>query len=109
MATDGMSARKWLAGHGHQVSFDRIQEIRDKLAKKIDVLDETDPRYEGILEALDVMDQYIIQSSAQQTIGQDCPLDSSSLIPELSGDDSSPLDAAEKRRRFDVLLKTGRY
>ncbi|CAM3625656.1 hypothetical protein [Parendozoicomonas haliclonae] len=114
MATNGASARQWLAEHGQQKSADELQRIRNAIATKLEALSEDHPDEDGLLEALDVMDEWINnggQPVAPAALGSnDAPaaepmFDSSPLTPDLQP--SEELSPAEKRARFQALLKTG--
>ena len=65
MATNGESARKWLAEQGDQVTVARVQQIKNSLQSKIEQMDqaETDgsETYRGLLEALDVVDAWLTE------------------------------------------------
>ena len=112
MATNGESARKWLEENKKQVSEQRIIQIRSNLVKKINLLaescDEMSDKYQGLLEALDVMDSWLQQGgTAQEKPVELSDLDCRSLVEEPS--EPAPLLSPEdKRQRFQSLLKASK-
>lgn len=116
MATNGESARQWLEQNRGKVSKERILQIHENLLKKIDALNaadeaETADEHQGLLEALDVMEAYI-EEQYGETPTPETPepveLDHSSLASEPSTD-VPVLDDTEKKKRFQNLLKTGKF
>lgn len=111
MATNGESARRWLEENHDKVPLERIRQIRDNLAKKLQNIEESDDTYSGLLDALDVMDNHLLEienpapvSEASETTAS---LDLAPLIPDA--DQSSPqLSPEEKQARFQSLLKNGK-
>ena len=108
MATNGESAANWLKAHGESAPLERLQQIRDNIAAKLEDNAQTDEQHLGLLEALDVMDTYIM---GKETMTR--PVDELLAAPDLSplcGSDvaASPvLSDDEKKKRFVELLKTG--
>ncbi|WP_211829085.1 hypothetical protein [Kistimonas asteriae] len=109
MATNGESAAQWLSEHGETTPVERLQQIRDNIAAKLEDDIRDDEQHVGLLEALDVMDSYIISKEALST--GDSPID---IAPDLSplcdnSDAASPtLPEEERKKRFSELLKTGK-
>ena len=111
MATNGASARQWLAEHGSHKSLSEIERIRAAIAGKLETLAEDHPEQEGLLEALDVMDEWISQNSNCLTVTSDCQseyyqLDASSLTPDV--DPLEELTPEEKQARFQNLLRSSK-
>lgn len=111
MATNGDSARKWLEANQHKATPERIQQIRDNIVAKLQRLDDTDHEHDGLVEALDVMDAYLLQlqqpESAQESEADLPPLDYGLLVDHHQ--EAVPqLNADEKQRRFQELLKKSR-
>ncbi len=111
MATNGASARQWLAENGSGASLEALQRIRDAIAGKLDALAEEHPDEDGLLEALDVMDDWINSrhGSTQQAepAAASLPvLDTGPLIPDLPP--AEQLSPEEKQARFRALLQNGR-
>ncbi len=110
MATNGESARKWLKENGEQVTEQRIVQIRDNLVKKINLLSETSEdipdAHQGLLEALDVMDDWL-QQTAQGGSADSSTLDCGALVEEPSVP-VPLLSPEEKRQRFRKLLESTR-
>ena len=112
MATNGESARKWLDENAELVSEQRVVQIRSNLAKKIDLLAESggdmSDEYQGLLEALDVMDDWLQQGgTTQEAPAQPSDLDYRGLIEEPS-EPAPLLSPEEKRQRFQNLLKASK-
>ncbi|MGI9280614.1 MAG: hypothetical protein ACR2PX_13480 [Endozoicomonas sp.] len=109
MATNGESARRWLEENQDKVSLERIRQIRDNISDKLQDLDESDESYPGFLEALDVMDNHLLQEEQESPVteSESISLDLGPLIPQA---DSEPpqLTAQEKKLKFQQLLKTGK-
>ncbi|WP_419536795.1 hypothetical protein [Endozoicomonas sp.] len=111
MATNGESARKWLEQNREQISEERILQIRSNLAKKINLMADTDnpnesDEHQGLLEALDVMDAWLQERAAPQETAEEASiLDYGPLIQEPSAPPPQ-LTQEEKLRRFQDLLKT---
>ncbi|WP_257294719.1 hypothetical protein [Endozoicomonas sp. YOMI1] len=111
MATNGESARQWLQQNREQISEERILQIRSNLVKKINQM--ADPEdltvsdeHQGLLEALDVMDNWLQErATPQETAEEASALDYSPLIQEPS-EPAPQLTQEEKLRRFQNLLKT---
>ncbi len=108
MATNGESARRWLSDNKQKVSEARVRQIRDSLEQKANQLsnteqDDLDDEYQGILEALEVMDVFISEQYETKVI-EPMILDASPLVAEdLS--DVPVLNVREKQARFQALLK----
>ncbi|WP_345198758.1 hypothetical protein [Kistimonas scapharcae] len=108
MATNGESAAQWLSEHGETTPVERLQQIRDNIAAKLED-NIQDEQHIGLLEALDVMDSYIISKEALTT--DNSPID---IRPDLSplcdnrAATSPGLSEEEKKKRFNELLKTGK-
>ena len=112
MATNGESARKWLEENKNQVSEQRVVQIRSSLVKKINLLAESSndmsDEYQGLLEALDVMDNWLQQGGTAQEKPVELPdLDYRSLVEEPS-EPAPLLSQQEKRQRFQSLLKASK-
>ncbi len=109
MATNGESAAQWLSEHGETTPLERLQQIRDNIATRLEDGKLDDEQHIGLLEALDVMDSYIITKETSTTGSN--PID---ITPDLSPlcDNSavaSPIMPEEERKkRFSELLKTGK-
>ncbi|OED42927.1 hypothetical protein ACH42_11405 [Endozoicomonas sp. (ex Bugula neritina AB1)] len=115
MATNGESARQWLKDNKQKASESRIKQIRDNLNKKAHDLsnaddDDIDDQYQGVLEALEIMDTFIEKHFAPvpDTKETSAILDSSSLISDTSSD-VPLLSSQEKQARFQALLKTSKF
>ena len=110
MATNGESARKWLEDNKEQASEQRIVQIRSNLVKKIDLLAESSEdvadEYQGLLEALDVLDEWL-QHAVQATPAEPSALDYSALAEEPA-EPAPLLSPEEKRQRFQSLLKSSK-
>ncbi len=110
MATNGESARKWLKDNKEQASEQRIVQIRNNLVKKIDLLAESgedmSDEYQGLLEALDVMDDWL-QQAVPETPAESSFLDYSTLVAEAT-EPAPLLSPEEKRQRFQDLLKSSK-
>ncbi len=107
MATNGESAKQWLADNSGKVSIERMQQIIASIHKKLDAMNSSHSEYNGFLEALDVMDQHLLslQGNSIHTIkNQEKILDFSPLIPDKEIADA--ISPEEKTRRFRELLKT---
>jgi|GEM_PF-6089706 len=111
MATNGESARKWLEENKEQASEQRIAQIRSNLVKKIDLLAESgedmSDEYQGLLEALDVMDEWL-QRGTQETPAQPSAPDYGALLVEEPTEPVPLLSPEEKRQRFQSLLKSSK-
>lgn len=108
MATNGKSARKWLAEQGDQVSATRVQQIKASLQSKIEGMEQakTDgsDEYQGLVEALDVVDMWLME--------HENPLSSSDAAVQLdTGLLGEPLETVpvlspqEKQQAFQKLLQ----
>ncbi|MCL6416758.1 hypothetical protein MIB92_13945 [Aestuariirhabdus sp. Z084] len=120
MATNGESAALWLAENTSHLSRQRIEQVRNNVFQKLEVLNEDHPDAPGLLEALEVLDQHLESdaepqnmpappappSSPSDSISESAGLDLSPLIPEQS--EANPLDPDEKRARFQELLAQSR-
>ena len=109
MATNGESARRWLEENQDKVSLERVRQIRDNIVNRLQSLDEQDETHEGLLEALDVMDEHLLVAEQPET-GNDAisaQLDSSPLVSNTTAD-APHLSEDEKQKRFRQLLKTGK-
>ena len=110
MATNGSSARQWLAENGSSASPEQLLRIRNAIANKLDQLPEGHPDEDGLLEALDVMDEWQDSrnqpnpaSSSLNTSDAPAPvLDTSPLTPDVAP--APQLSPDEKRTRFQELL-----
>ncbi|WP_062260426.1 hypothetical protein [Endozoicomonas arenosclerae] len=109
MATNGESARRWLEENQEKVSLERIRQIRDNISSKLQNLDESDDTYTGLLEALDVMDNHLLQEEQASPTPEpeSVSLDLGPLIPQTDAE-APQLSAAEKKLKFQQLLKTGK-
>lgn len=116
MATNGESAARWLLEQGDKTSPERLQQIRDNLANKLEPLDESATEYGDLLDALDVMDNHLARmaqgipaaptESVENPDSEAPQLDSSPLI---ANDATTAFISAEERRaKFAQLLKAGR-
>ncbi len=112
MATNGASARQWLADKGQQASPQELMRIRDAIASKLDNLGEDHPDEPGLLEALDVMDAFIEGDKSPEPEAANLSHDSSSvaldtgpLVADLPP--AEALSEEEKRQRFQTILKSG--
>ena len=109
MSTNGESARRWLDDNQERVSEERIRQIRDNLAKKIDQISDSDTpsdAHQDLLDALDVMDAWLDDNSPpSDTVPDNTALDYSPLIQEPT-DVITPLSEEEKKQRFNDLLKS---
>ncbi|MTI12813.1 hypothetical protein [Sansalvadorimonas verongulae] len=115
MATNGESARQWLADKGSTASPDELLRIRTAIANKLDTMPEDHPDEAGLLEALDVMDEFMEKGKDAPLAAAAAPLnspsdetsapalDTSPLIPDLPP--AEELSPAEKQARFQALLK----
>lgn len=109
MATNGESARQWLAENHGKASLERILQIRAAIDQKITRLESDHEDYPGLLEALDVMDHYLTSPLPGAEHGNKAPscetgLDFSPLIPQTPA--ASPaLSPEEKERQFRALLE----
>ncbi|MCL6269444.1 hypothetical protein M3P05_05730 [Sansalvadorimonas sp. 2012CJ34-2] len=111
MATNGSSARQWLADNGKTASSEELLRIRNAIAAKLDKLPEGHPEEDGLLEALDVMDEWRetrnvsapVASSLQDSDLPAPQLDTSSLTPDLPP--APKLSQEEKQTRFQKLLQ----
>ncbi|KEQ18673.1 hypothetical protein [Endozoicomonas numazuensis] len=109
MATNGESARRWLEENQDKVSLERIRQIRDSISSKLQDLNESDETYPGLLEALDVMDNHLLQEDQEPPTPESEPV-SLDLGPLVSHADAEApqLTAQEKKLKFQQLLKTGK-
>ncbi|MRI34732.1 hypothetical protein EOPP23_17250 [Endozoicomonas sp. OPT23] len=108
MATNGQSAKKWLEENQGKASDERVQQIRNSIAEKLTKLDDSDDSSSGLLEALDVLDNYLQgpEETESATAEQDVKLDLSPLGSE-SNPDIPQLSPEEKQAQFRKLLKSG--
>ncbi len=107
MATNGESARQWLAEHGQTTSTERITQIRQNIEARLTRLPEEREETKGLLEALDVIDSFIISKNSmteEATPESDTALDYSPLIPQ-DEPEQPILSATEKQARFQQLLQ----
>ena len=113
MATNGESARQWLAEHGQTTSPDRLARIRQNIESRLTELPADHEDAKGLLEALDVMDHFITTNDSNGSNGSnesevkpepDTVLDYSPLIPQNTPD-QPVLSAEEKQARFQQLLQ----
>ena len=118
-STNGESAKKWLEENKEHITEQRIVQIRSSLEKKINQLIQAGKaetlelfdEYEGLLEALNVMDAWLQDYSAPSSAVNDSPetvaLDYSPLVQE--GTEPIPqLSPQEKRRQFEGLLQANK-
>ncbi len=111
MATNGASARQWLAEKGNSTPPDELLRIRNAIAAKLDKLPEGHPDEDGLLEALDVMDEWQENKkspnpaipSLQGGDGSEPALDTRPLTPDV--EPAPSLSPADKQARFQQLLK----
>ena len=115
MATNGESAKKWLADNQQKISEPRVKQIRDSLEKKVNDLsntdqDDLDDEYQGVLEALEVMDAFIRENYHPIPVPEEnnIDLDSSSLTSDAPAN-APVLNHQEKQARFQALLKDSKY
>ena len=113
MATNGASARQWLAENGSKASKEQLLKIRSAITAKLKAITEDNPDENGLLEALDVMDNFLEGQQISATSVTDVnlstdrdstpALDTSPLTPNIPM--AEPLSAEEKRAKFQELLK----
>ncbi|MDP0562420.1 MAG: hypothetical protein QS721_08875 [Candidatus Endonucleobacter sp. (ex Gigantidas childressi)] len=106
MATNGKSAQQWLKENQSDISVERVQLIMSSIHKKTDTLQPDHPEYEGLVEALDTMEQYLDARNKPQLTFTEKPknmLNSGQLIPNIQTQEY--LNPTEKARRFSELLK----
>ena len=113
MATNGESARQWLAEKGSKASPEELLRIRTAIASKLDTIPEDHPDEAGLLEALDVMDDWMekgkVTATAAEPLGTPVDdasaptLDTSPLVPDLPP--AEVLSKEEKQARFQALLE----
>ena len=101
MATNGASARQWLEENHNNVPADRIQQVIRSLTRKMEDLGEDHPEWEGLLEALDVLESY--QPGLTSPDLHSNELDTSPLIANEPAPE--PLSPEEKKQRFKALLQ----
>ncbi|RRJ84313.1 hypothetical protein [Aestuariirhabdus litorea] len=110
MATNGESAARWLKDNADQLPLERIEQVRNNVQAKLDGLDDQAPSAAGLLEALEVLDHFLLNHSTVSTAnpgrsGGTAPavtFDPSPLTPAI--EPIAPLDPSEKRERFRQLL-----
>lgn len=108
MTTNGESATKWLKEQGESASPERLQKIRDSIAIRLEEASLNDQQHLDLLEALDVMDSYLISKEVAVAGNSESAsqLDLSPLCENITP--RPPLLAEnEKQQRFRTLLKTG--
>ncbi|WP_281645939.1 hypothetical protein [Parendozoicomonas sp. Alg238-R29] len=104
MATNGESARQWLADNGSTASQEELLRIRTAIATKLDAMPEEHPDEAGFLEALDVMDEWMEKGKTSEPENTTpSSLDTSPLVPDLPP--AEVLSEEEKQARFKALLK----
>lgn len=97
MATNADSARQWLSTH--KPDANELQRIIGKLQDRLANLDAEHPELTGNLEALDVLEQAMVQ---HETVPDETPsLDTSPLVEH----DAAPpaQEVADKRAQFETL------
>ena len=112
MATNGESARQWLEDNQNKISESRVKQIRDSLDQKANDLsnaeqNDSEEEYQGVLEALDVMETFINEHYNHTPVSENEPtvLDYSPL--GTNTDSEAPLlNQQEKKARFQDLLKS---
>ncbi|PVZ62952.1 hypothetical protein [Pelagibaculum spongiae] len=82
MATTGASAREWLEQNGANAPIEKLEKILSSLQQKLEQMDETNPELQGILDAIDEMEGFILH---RQMPDAAVPIESTSL-------DSSPTE-----------------
>lgn len=104
MSTNGASARQWLEDNNNTVPTERVQQIIRSLLGKIEKLDKDHPDTVGLLEALDVLEHYLLDLTPSQppSTAKEVPFDTSPLTSNESAPE--PLSQEEKQRRFKALL-----
>ncbi|MGY0218875.1 hypothetical protein ACWJJH_16025 [Endozoicomonadaceae bacterium StTr2] len=110
MATNGESARRWLAENGQTSTPERLAQIRQNIAKRLAALpDDEEEEARGLLEALDVMDAYMTAATPEASAADDAvALDYSPLIPTGDEETAPTLSPEEKRAKFQQLLSQTR-
>ncbi|MDD7804017.1 MAG: hypothetical protein PUP46_00240 [Endozoicomonas sp. (ex Botrylloides leachii)] len=106
MATNGESATQWLNDNHGKVSIERIQQIIRSISQKIARLTPEHPEYDGLIAALDVMNEYKANISPDRALSEPSLtdlLDASPLVPEVT--EAKAMHPEEKKRRFQQLLK----
>ncbi len=128
MATNGESAKRWLEDNAATLTNERVQQIQDNILGKLETISDDDPAAQGLLDALEELDNYLnvnltLTGSTETevllsaTSGLELNTDTSSqppvmfdtspLIPESA--DSEPLSAEEKQHRFQQLLQKSSF
>ncbi|WP_299728047.1 hypothetical protein [uncultured Endozoicomonas sp.] len=112
MSTNGESARKWLEENKGKIQEPRILQIKDNLLKKLQQSEEqetdTSEEYEGLLEALEVMESWLIENTVPEVVQNDLPpLDASPLVQDAAGE-APILSKEEKQQRFQALLESSK-
>ncbi len=107
MSTSAETARDWLKQE--QPGTERVQEMIQKLQDRIEKAPADDPRVQGSIEALDVLEAALDQSesgqpTSSQTQGMEsAELDLSPLVDHAHVAEERPAD--EKRAAFEALKK----
>lgn len=78
MSTSAESAKQWV--DSKQPSTEQIQQVVDKLEKRIESWDGDDDSIQGSIEALDYLTALLVTEPSSET--GNVSLDASSLIPE---------------------------
>lgn len=113
MTTNGESATKWLKEQGESATPERLQKIRDSIAIRLEEASLNDQQHIDLLEALDVMDSYLINkdviSKEVAVVGNSDSVSQLDLSPLCENITPRPplLEENEKQQRFRTLLKTG--
>ena len=115
MSTNGESARKWLEENRDYIKEPRILQIRDNLLKKIQQYEEqeeadTSEEYEGLLEALDVMESWLQENAAPQPVKPPTELPALETTPlgHNAFSEAPVLSEQEKQKKFQDLLKSSK-
>ncbi|MCK5894559.1 MAG: hypothetical protein KAG53_09195 [Endozoicomonadaceae bacterium] len=109
MATNGESATNWLKEHGETTAPERLRKIRNSIASQLEENSPDDQQHIELLEALDVMDDYLINNNAAVVNNRESA-SLTDLLP-LCDNTTAPsprLTEDEKKQRFKTLLNTGK-
>lgn len=110
MTTNGESATNWLKEQGEATSPERLQKIRNNIASQLEESSPDDQQHIGLLEALDVMDDYLINKNAT-VVSNSESISLTDRLPLCDNTTSLPpplLTEDEKKQRFKTLLSTGK-
>ncbi|EAR10935.1 hypothetical protein [Reinekea blandensis] len=96
MSTSAESAKQWV--DSKQPSTEQIQEVVDKLEKRIEAWDGDEESIQGSIEALDYLSAFLVKEETPSV--SQVPLDTSNLIP-----DSAPVELEQevKEKTFAEL------